>query len=45
VDSVLDMDVIVPPGGARSMTEAAFRLIGTFAEESTHTVATAGSRQ
>jgi hypothetical protein len=40
VDSVLEIDVGVPGEHVRTMTEAAFLLLGTFAEESTHVVTT-----
>jgi hypothetical protein len=38
VDAVLEVDVVAPD--ARSPTEAAFLLLGTFAESSTHIVST-----
>jgi hypothetical protein len=38
VDAVLEVDVGAPPGTARKPREAAFALLGTFAEASTHVV-------
>jgi hypothetical protein len=40
VDAVLEVDVAVPAATALNATAAAFALIGTFAECSTHVVAT-----
>ncbi len=36
VDAVLDVEVVVPAATSRSPTEAAFSILGTFAEASTH---------
>ena len=38
VDDVLDVDVVVSAAAVRSPTEAAFTILGTFAEASTHVV-------
>ena len=40
VDAVLEVDIAMLGGGARTPTEAAYQLIGTFAEPSTHIVET-----
>jgi hypothetical protein len=38
VDDVLEVEVVVPAATVRSPTEAAFGILGTFAEASTHVV-------
>lgn len=38
VDAVLEVDVLAPAGTVQSPREAAFALLGTFAEASTHVV-------
>ena len=40
VDAVLEVDITMLGGSARTPTEAAYQLIGTFAEPSTHVVET-----
>ena len=40
VDAVLEIDVEVPEGTWRSLREAGFAIVGTFAEASTHVVET-----